>query len=92
MHVVRSMTDALYECLTKGGVIVSRVENREERGDSDVIHLHDDYVLAVDYEDYPVICISLDERMSVGGNITVSSWLVKDKESLTAIVSAARQV
>lgn len=68
-----------------------RVDAAELADDSEVIHLHGDYVLAID-EDGPLPTVSLDERMEVGGNVTITSWVVDNDVVLDEIVAAALDV
>lgn len=65
-----------------------RVDTAELAEDSEVIHLHGGYVLTID-EDAALPTVSLDERMKVGGNVTIASWVVDNDAVLDGIVAAA---
>jgi len=55
--------------------------------DADVVHLHGDYVLVID-EDAALPTVSLDERMVVGGNVTIADWVIDDDVVLDEIAAA----
>ncbi|RZT91164.1 hypothetical protein EV681_4517 [Advenella incenata] len=55
--------------------------------EAEVIHLHGQYVLDID-EDSALPTVSLDERMEVGGNVTIADWIVDNEAVLDEIVAA----
>lgn len=68
-----------------------RVDAAELPEDSEVIHLHGDYVLVID-EDDALPTVSLDERMEVGGDVTIASWVVANDAVLDEVVATALDV
>lgn len=92
MTPLRTMTDAIVDALNKAGVNIRRVERCKEYGDSDGIYLDGDHALFIDYEMYPVICVSLDELMPIGGNVEIADWTLKDNDSVESVVQAVKQL
>ena len=65
-----------------------RVDAAELTEDSEVIHLHGDYVLVVD-EDASLPTVSLDELLKAGGNVAITSWVVDNDVVLDEVITAA---
>jgi hypothetical protein len=90
LTTIRTITDTLLIALYKAGVTICKVDRCTESGDSDGIYLNDDHALFVDYEAFPIVCISLDEIMPVGGNVQIADWTFKDDATVYSVVNAIK--
>jgi len=86
-------TQRLVDALRAVGVSISALELCENAEDADLIRLHDDYYLAVGYDDFDrvgIIHVSLDVDMHAGGNPTIQHWMIPTAapEQVAAAVAA----
>jgi hypothetical protein len=85
---MRQTTKKLLDRLDAANPGVYPVDLVQAPGGREVIHLHGDYVLAID-EDAARSTVSLDERTPVGGNVQVASWVVHEDVMLDEIVATS---
>lgn len=88
---MRQTTEKLLDRLRAAHGGPYRVDVAKCPGDSEVIVLDEmrpDYVLAVD-EDASLRTVLLDERMEVGGDVNIASWVIDGDAVLDEVAATA---
>ncbi|MHB1666005.1 hypothetical protein [Thiomonas sp.] len=88
---MRLTTKKLLDRLTAARPGVYQVDEADVNEDSEVIGLHNSYVLVVD-EDAALATVSLDELMKVGGNVQIADWVITSDAVLDQVVTVALNV
>jgi hypothetical protein len=88
---MRQTTKKLLDHLKFANQISYRVDDAVHPDDGEVILLSDYYVLVVD-EEAALPTVSLIERMAVGGNEEIDTWVVHNNAVLDNITAAVMEL